>query len=98
MTVTAAGARTVPLKDVFPDVWGEQYRKHESPIACIACGKPTSKNGNAEGIVISGGGDHIVRPTDNALEIDDAGYMGWWSFGSECIKALPTVWRTVGGG
>ena len=76
--------------------WGEKYEKAAKNIDgsnCIACGKKTGKI--TQGVFIGGGGGYIVHPDDQEadMEINGAGWMGWFPVGNECIKAIPKEFR-----
>jgi hypothetical protein len=59
---------------------------------CVFCGRNTSKQGNASGVMVGAGGALIIHPEDYDLAID-GGEMGWWPVGSECIKSVPAEFR-----
>lgn len=78
------------------DIWGEKYiaKEHLGGERCTVCGKLTSPNAKGLGVIVSDGGSSIIHPADNDLEINSAGYMGWWAVGTECIKKVPVEFRT----
>jgi hypothetical protein len=78
------------------DIWGEKYiaKEHLGGERCTVCGKLTSPKSKGLGVIVSDGGQSIIHPTDNDLEINSAGYMGWWAVGTECIKKVPVEFRT----
>jgi hypothetical protein len=97
IVISRNGARV--LYDVY-GLWGEKYQEREAKtfgclpfLACLICGRDTSKQGNSKGVIVSGGGSTIVHPEDNEKELHDGGYMGWFPIGSECIKAIPVEFR-----
>jgi hypothetical protein len=95
--ISQHGARV--LDDTF-GLWGEKYQQREAKgfgslpfLACLICGRDTSKQGNSNGVIVSGGGSTIVHPEDAHKEVVSGGYMGWFPIGSECIKAIPSEFR-----
>lgn len=83
------------------NLWGEKYQarnnnsRGHSFLSCIICGRDTSKQGNSNGVHVGAGGASIIHPEDIHLERDDAGWMGWFPIGSECIKAIPAEFRAA---
>jgi hypothetical protein len=61
-------------------------------LNCIFCGRDTSKQGNSLGVIVGEGGAVVVHPEDDELA-QDAGHMGWFPVGSECIKEIPAEFR-----
>lgn len=93
------GARLIGSCDEIP-LWGPKFQEREAKVfgslpflACIFCGRDTSKQGNSNGVIVSDGGGAIVHPEDNEKELHDGGYMGWFPVGSECIKSVPAEFR-----
>lgn len=82
---------------LLPTAFNDHYheRATKAPMVCIACGRSVSKNGEALGVILAGGGGDIIHPDDNAAEINDGGYMGWFPVGRECIKAVPVAYRVA---
>ncbi len=80
-------------------LWGPKYQKRvekqfgESFLSCIVCARDTSKQGHSKGVVVGGGGSYIVQTNFNEEEYKDAGWMGWFPVGSECIKVVPIEFR-----
>jgi hypothetical protein len=75
--------------------WSDDY--HNSPHAnteggCIVCGKQTSPAKRIT-VILTGGGDELVRPEDEERVLADSGYMGHWAVGSECGRAIPQEYR-----
>lgn len=77
--------------------WSDAY--HNSPHAdteegCVVCGKRTTP-ANRIVVCLTGGGDVLVRVGDEQREERDnpGGFMGFWSVGSECGKAIPQEYR-----
>jgi hypothetical protein len=91
------GSRIIEPADGF--LWGEKYRAREesrngvSFLSCIHCGRDTSKQGNSQGVCVSGGGGLIIHPDDYETFPHDGGDMGWFPVGSECIKQIPAEFR-----
>lgn len=83
--------KVLNLFEIFPNAWGERYQETNSFLACIACGRNTSKQGESQGVWIVGGGDGIAHPEQP--EINDGGDMGWFPVGTECIKKVPAEYR-----
>jgi hypothetical protein len=84
-------AKVLHLDSVLPNAWGDKYRKANSFLACIECGRSTSKNGESQGIYIVDGGIGVAHP--DQPEMKDGGDMGWFPVGSECIKKVPAEYR-----
>jgi hypothetical protein len=93
------GARIVDASGVM---WGDTYwnrinngRKGGSTDGreCIFCGRNASRNGNSDGVYVSGGGGLIVHPDDYATYPHNGGDMGWFPVGAECIKRVPEEFR-----
>lgn len=61
-------------------------------LSCVFCGRDTSKQGNSNGVMVSGGGATIIHPEDYD-KAKDGGDMGWFPVGSECIKSVPVQFR-----
>jgi len=102
--MTLSTVRTTPeghryLDDLDGFLWGEKYRAREelpsgvSSLSCIHCGRDTSKQGNSQGVCVSGGGAYILHPDDYERFDHDGGEMGWFPVGSECIKQIPAQFR-----
>lgn len=79
------------IDDVFPNAWSDKYHDAKTFLACIACGRNTSKQGESKGVWIVGGGAWIGHPEQP--EINDGGDMGWFPVGTECIKKVPAEYR-----
>lgn len=76
--------------------WSDAYNETDlHQDRCIVCGKMT-KSANRIMVALTGGGDYLVRPEDDADNENDPGYMGWWAIGSECGKDIPTEYRLIG--
>jgi predicted nucleotide-binding protein len=91
---TDCNVQAFPLHDALPTAFCEKYQQkvqydHEN---CIACGRNVSKQ-NAKGVFVVNGGEGICKAEDVELEQRDAGFMGWFPVGSECIKTVPTEYR-----
>lgn len=83
---------TLNLMSVLPNAFGEKYHDKGAPfLACIACARDTSKQGESLGVWIVGGGSLIAHP--EVKELNDGGDMGWFPVGSECIKKVPLEFR-----
>jgi hypothetical protein len=94
-TTPAPLIRRINLYDLLPDAFNDRYHDAGGFLACVACGKKTSKNGNSLGVFINGGGGYITHPEDDRAEYAafPEGYMGWFPIGRECIKAVPVEYR-----
>ena len=84
--------RGIDMKNIDHNWWSEKYHAQGMFLACIACGKNVSKQGNCQGVMVGGGGVIIVHPDDYEKAID-GGDMGWFPVGSECIKKVPVEFR-----
>lgn len=80
------------LVDVYPDAFGDRYRRHETSWGCVGCGQPIQQRAGSVGIYITGRAS-IVHPADVALAEQDPEWMGWWPIGPECVSALPSEWK-----
>lgn len=80
------------------ELWGEKYQAKQNNrngytfLACVFCGRDTSKQGKSQGVCVGAGGALIVHPDDYEKAID-GGEMGWFPVGSECIKSVPVEFR-----
>ena len=81
------------------NLWGPKYQERESKVfgslpflACIFCGRDTSKQGKSNGVMVGAGGSCIIHPEDYEKQVD-GGSMGWFPVGSECIKEVPVEFR-----
>lgn len=77
-------------------LFGEKYQAKSNKhyfLTCVFCGRDTSKQGESNGVMVSGGGAFIVHPEDYPM--NDGGDMGWFPIGSECIKSVPVEFRVV---
>lgn len=80
------------------ELFGEKYQARQnnyrghSFLACVFCGRDTSKQGNSQGVCVGDGGSLIVHP-DDYENARDGGDMGWFPVGSECIKRVPAEFR-----
>jgi hypothetical protein len=78
-------------------MWGDKYQARRAGkdefLACIHCGRDTSKQGNSLGVIVTDGGGTIILPADEDTYPHDGGHMGWFPVGSECIKAVPVEYR-----
>jgi hypothetical protein len=70
--------------DYFPNAWTHEDKDFEQ---CTACGR--KMGAKSWGVVVSDGGSSIVHPDSTLLEMQTAGYMGWWPIGTECAKVIP---------
>jgi hypothetical protein len=84
-------AKVLHIDSVFPNAWSDKYHKANSFLACIACGRNTSKQGESQGVWIVDGAAGIAHPDEP--EMNDGGDMGWFPVGSECIKKVPAEYR-----
>ncbi len=83
--------KTLDIDSVFPNAWSDKYHDAKTFLACIACGRNTSKQGESLGVWIVGGGGCIGHPSQP--ELNDGGDMGWFPVGTECIKKVPAEYR-----
>lgn len=79
-------------------LWGDRYQQREARqslgfLACIACGRDTSKQGNSQGVCVTGGGGLIIKQQDYDRFPHGGGDMGWFPVGAECIKQIPADFR-----
>ena len=93
--ISRNGARCLDMGENNIDVFGPKWQAkiNQSFLSCTICGRDTSKQGKSVGVIVSDGGASVVFPGDIALEQSDAGYMGWFPVGSECIKSVPSEFR-----
>ena len=84
-------AKVLHIDNVFANAWSDKYHKANSFLACIACGRNTSKQGQSQGVWIVDGAAGIAHP--DQPEMKDGGDMGWFPVGSECIKKVPAEYR-----
>jgi hypothetical protein len=75
--------------------WSDAYANspHSTFESCLVCGKRTSP---ATRIVVclSDGGDALVTPANYEHEgRTNPGFMGCWSVGPECGRAIPAEFR-----
>lgn len=85
--------RAFETDELFSEKWQEKQSKNGHPfLACVFCGRDTSKQGKSQGVCVGAGGALIVHPEDyeNAT---DGGEMGWFPVGSECVKSVPAEFR-----
>lgn len=82
------------------NLFGEKYHAKQnnqnghSFLACVFCGRDTSKQGESQGVYVGAGGALVVHPDDYETLAIDGGDMGWFPVGSECIKEVPAEFRT----
>jgi len=96
--MTAARARLQDYLKPGRSAWSDDY--HNSPHAntdegCVVCGKRTTPEKRIV-VCLTGGGDVLVRPEDEEREERedaDGGFMGRWSVGPECGRAIPQEYR-----
>jgi hypothetical protein len=95
--ITRNGARAFDADQNEIPLFGPKYQEKTQRgshfLQCVFCGRDTSKQGKSVGVIVSDGGASIVFPGDISLEQSDAGFMGWFPVGSECIKAIPSDFR-----
>jgi len=98
ITLSTNGAREIYADEVI-DLFGEKYQqkveKYGSTfLQCVFCGKNVSRQGNCQGVWVGAGGASIIHTEDTDKERSDAGWMGWFPVGSECIKVVPKEFRS----
>lgn len=83
-------------------IFGEafQRRTYDNPRKrvpngheCVFCGRDTSRKGECQGALVSGGGVILVHPDDYDTYPHQGGDMGWFPIGAECIKRIPAEFR-----
>ena len=81
------------------NLWGDKYQAKQNNtnghtfLACVFCGRDTSKQGKSQGVLVGNGGGLIIHPADYETLAIDGGDMGWFPVGSECIKEVPAEFR-----
>ncbi len=87
-------ANIIEMPEGF-NLFSEKFNKSAANQPCTVCGRETSNKGNASGVVVVKGGGSLIAPSDvsEAYIKTDAGYMGWFPVGAECIKKVPAQYR-----